>query len=198
MRGVSAGPTGAQQAEIDTALTRVADEAVPQLPRPWSRTVRAAVRSRAHDIPAAIGAQIGAALPAHAAVDRWWRIIGVVQGLLLGCALVGLGWIIALLIFGAGGVGSGVPGLFTNVWLLPWVALLMAVGLVGGWLTARICTRSVRDTSERDTETLLQDVGRRLTSVAYDLVVVPAELELAEFSRYRAELRAAAAEDLPR
>ncbi len=198
MRGVSAGPTGAQQAEIDTALTWVADEAVLQLPRPWSRTVRVAVRSRAHDIPAAIGAEIGEALPAHAAVDRWWRIIGVVQGLLLGCALVGLGWFIALLIFGAGRVGSGIPGLFTNVWLLPWVALLAAAGLVGGWLTARICTRSVRDASERDTETLLQDVGRRLTGVAYDLVVVPAELELAEFSRFRAELRAGAAEDLPR
>ena len=41
---------------------------------------RAAVRSRAADIPAAVGAEIGAALPADAAVDRWWRMIGVRAG----------------------------------------------------------------------------------------------------------------------
>ena len=191
VRGITAGPSGAQQAEIDTALTRVADDAVPQLPKPWLRTVRAALRSHAHDIPAAIGAEIGEALPAQPAVDRWWRIIGVAQGLLLGCALVGLAWFIALLIFGAGGVGSGIPGLFTNLWLLPWAALITVAGLVGGWLTARICTRSVREASERETTALQADIGQRLTRVAYDLVVAPAELELSEFSRFRAELRAA-------
>ena len=145
VRGITAGPSGAQQAEIDTALTRIADHTVPELPRPWSRTVRAAVRSRAMDVPSAIGAEIGEALPAHSVVDRWWRTVGVAQGLLLGCALVGIAWIIALLIFGAGGVGSGIPTLFTDLWLLPWAALLAVAGLVGGWLTARICTsRSVR------------------------------------------------------
>ncbi len=198
VRGITAGPSGAQQAEIDTALTRIADHTVPELPRPWSRTVRAAVRSRAMDVPPAIGAEIGEALPAHSAVDRWWRTVGVAQGLLLGCALVGLAWIIALLIFGAGGVGSGIPTLFTNLWLLPWAALLTVAGLVGGWLTARICTRSVREASERDTDVLREDIGQRLTRVAFDLVVALAELELAEFSRFRAELRAAAGDNLPR
>ncbi len=96
LRGLSAGPSGAQQAEIDNALTRVADESVPPLPRPWSRTVRAAVRSRASEVPAAVGEEIGAALPAGPVVDRWWRLIGVVQGLLLGCVLVGVVWLASL------------------------------------------------------------------------------------------------------
>ena len=78
------------------------------------------------------------------------------------------------------------------------MALLAAAGLVGGWLTARICTRSVREAAERDTKVLLDDIGRRLTRVAYDLVVVPAELELADFNHFRAELRAAEGDDLPR
>ena len=97
LRGITAGPSGAQQAEIDNALTRVADDYVPPLPRPWSRTVRAAVRSRAADVPGAVGDEIGAALPARA-VDRWWRLIGVLQGLLLGCVLVGAAWLVALLL----------------------------------------------------------------------------------------------------
>jgi hypothetical protein len=45
---------------------------------------------------------------------------------------------------------------------------------------------------------LREDIGQRLTRVAFDLVVAPAELELAEFSRFRAELRAAAGDNLPR
>src|SRR4029077_7949645 len=53
LRDVTTGPSGAQQAEIDNALTWVADSRVPELPRPWSRTVRAALRSNSEEIPAA-------------------------------------------------------------------------------------------------------------------------------------------------
>ena len=192
LRGLTAGPSGAQQAEIDNALTKVADNGVPPLPRPWSSTVRAAVRSRAEDVPAAIGAEISAALPAEAAVERWWRLIGVVQGLLLGCVLVGIAWFVALLIFGAGGVASGMPKLFSDVWLLPLPLVIVVAGLAGGWLTARVSTRAVSAAAERETETLLDDIDQRMIGVATDLVLAPAERELDELARYRAELRTAA------
>lgn len=195
LRGVTAGPAGMQQAEIDNALTQVADERVPALPKPWSRTVRTAVRSRAEDIPAAVGAEIGAALPADAAVDRWWRTIGVVQGLLLGCVLVGVAWCVALVILGLAGVGSpGMPKLFTSSWYLLWGAGLVVFGLVGGWLTARICTRAVSAAANRETDLLRRDIDERLAGVARELVLAPAELELAELDRFRDELRIAAGE----
>ena len=129
LRGITAGPSGAQQAEIDNALTQVADERVPPLPRPWSRTVRAAIRSSADDIPAALGAEIGEALPGEAVIDRWWRLIGVVQGLLLGCVLVGAAWFVAVLVIGVAGVGSGMPRLFTSSWYLLWASGMVVVGL---------------------------------------------------------------------
>ncbi len=199
VRGVTAGPSGAQQAEIDNALTQVADDRVPQLPTPWSHTVRAAVKSRADDIPAAVGAEIGAALPADTTVDRWWRMIGVVQGLLLGCVLVGVAWFVALLILGVGGVGSaGMPKLFTGSWYLLWAAGLIVVGLGGGWLTAKICTRAVSATAKREMEQLRQDIGQRIAGVAHELVVTPAELELAQLEHFRTELRIAAGAALPR
>jgi GTP-binding protein EngB required for normal cell division len=191
LHSVTAGPSGAQQAEIDNALTEVATEHVPSLPKPWSRTVRTAVRSRAADIPGAIGAELRAALPAGASADGWWRTVGVLQGLLLGCALVGAAWAVALLILGVGGVGSGVPKLFTEVWLLPVAVVMLALGLVGGWLTARICTAKVAEAAGSERDQLLEDIGDRLTGVAHDLVVGPAELELAELGRFRAELRMA-------
>ena len=193
LRGVTAGPSGMQQAEIDNALTQVADERVPSLPKPWSRTVRTAVRSKAADIPSAVSAEIGAALPADAAVDRWWRTIGVVQGLLLGCVLVGLAWSVALLILGVAGVGSAsMPRLFTTSWYLLPAGGLVVVGLVGGWLTARICTRAVSAAANREMDLLRRDIDERLTGVAREMVLAPAEQELAELDRFRAELRIAA------
>ena len=192
LRGLSAGPSGAQQAEIDNALTRVADEKVPALPSPWSRTVRAAVRSRASEVPAAVGEEISAALPAGPVVDRWWRLIGVVQGLLLGCVLVGIVWLASLIILGVAHVGSGIPTLFSDVWLLPWAAVMLIAGLSGGWLTARLGTRAVSRAAARETEDLEDDIRRRLAAVAGDLVLAPAESELDELARFRAELRAAA------
>jgi uncharacterized membrane protein len=198
LRGLTAGPSGAQQAEIDNALTKVADKDLPPLPKPWSGTVRAAVRSRAEDVPAAIGAEIGAALPADAVADRWWRLIGVVQGLLLGCVLVGIAWFVALLVLGAGGVGSGMPKLFSDVWLLPWSALAVVAGLVGGWLTARICTRAIAAAAGRETDILLDDIRQRMSGVATELVLAPAERELDELERFRTELRTAAGGSLLR
>src|SRR5215469_5596695 len=78
LRDITTGPSGAQQAEIDNALTWVADSRVPELPRPWSRTVRAALRSKAaEELPAAIAAEITGALPAGPVVERWWRLMGI-------------------------------------------------------------------------------------------------------------------------
>jgi len=192
LRDITTGPSGAQQAEIDNALTWVANSRVPELPRPWSRTVRAALRSRAEEIPAAIGAEIGGALPAATLVDGWWRLVGILQGLLLGCVIVGLAWLVALLVIGVGKVDSGVPKLFSDPWLLPWPAALIVIGLLGGWLSDRLGTRAVSEAAERETDQLLDDIYRRLTVVAQDLVVVPAERELAELRLFRTELRVAA------
>ena len=198
LKGITAGPSGVQQAEIDNTLTWVADNRVPELPRPWSRTVRAALRSRAADIPDAVSAQISAALPDGPAVEPWWRAIGMLQGLLLGFVLVGFVWLIALLVLGVGGVGGpggaapGASKLFTDTWLLPIPAAMIVVGLLGGWLTARTCTRAVSEAAERETADLLDDIHLRLTAVARNLVVVPADFELAELGVFRQELRVAA------
>ncbi len=191
LREISTGPTGAQQAEIDLALTQLADEVAPPLPPPWSRTVRAAIRSRADAIPAALGTEISDALPLERSAERWWRVVGVGQGLLLGCALVGLAWFGALLAVGVFHAGSGLPRLFSSVLLLPAAALLVIVALLGGWIMARSCSDAVSSAAETETRLLEDDIRRRMTGVAQDLVVAPADLELSELDRYRGELEVA-------
>ena len=192
LRGLTTGPSGAQQAEIDNSLTALADEVTPPLPSPWSRTVRAAVRSHAEEIPAALGAEIGAALPSESGTERWWRMAGVAQGLLLGLALVGLAWFGALLAVGVFKAATGLPWAFTRVWLLPVAAALVAVALIVGWQLARRCTEAVHLAAERESDLLVDDIRRRMAGVAHDLVVAPAEGELLELERFRVELDVAA------
>ncbi|HEU5419627.1 MAG TPA: GTPase [Streptosporangiaceae bacterium] len=191
LRGVTTGPSGAQQAEIDNALTQLADEVGPGLPRPWSQTVRAAIRSRAEAIPGALGAQIGEALPAENSIPAWWRTIGVWQGLLLGCVIVGIAWVASILVFGVFGVASGVPRLFSDDALLPLIVILIAAMLVLGWLTASACVNAVRNAAIGENEQVAEAMQERMASVAQELVVAPAQQELSELERFRAELRVA-------
>jgi GTP-binding protein EngB required for normal cell division len=191
LRGVTAGPSGAQQAEIDNALTQLADEVGPGLPRPWSHTIRTAIRSRAADIPGALGERIGAALPAENEIADWWRAIGVWQGLLLGSVIVGIAWIVAIIIFGVFHAGGNVPRLFSSVSLLPLIAILIAAMLVLGWLTASACVNTVRTAAIRENEQVAEDMQHRMADVAQNMVIAPAQQELSELDRFRAELRVA-------
>lgn len=192
LRSMSAGPSGAQQADIDKALTKLADEVGPPLPKPWSQTVRAAVRSQAEEIPAALGTVMGESLPPEDKIMPWWRVIGALQGLLLGCVIVSLIWILALLVFGVFHVVSSPPRLFGDASLLPWIVVMIAAFLILGWLIASGCMNIVRAAAEREREQVQQTMRTGIAAVARDMVVIPTEQELAEFGRFRTEYQVAA------
>jgi GTP-binding protein EngB required for normal cell division len=192
LRAVAAGPSGAQQAEIDNALTLLADEVAPQLPEPWSRTARAAVRSRAEEIPGALGTVMGESLPPENKVATWWRFVAGWQGLLLGSVIVGLAWMAAIVVFGVFHVGNNVPRLFGDVSLLIWIGAMIAAMLLLGALTASSCLNLVRAAAADESRQVSGTMRERMAAVAIQMVVIPAELELSELVRFRDELRAAA------
>ncbi len=193
LRSVTAGPSGAQQPEIDNALTAVADKVGLPLPMPWSQTVRSAARSMATDVPGALGASMGEALPVENEIAGWWRLIGAWQGLLLGCIIVGVAWLGVIVAFGVLDVGGHVPSrLFDDVSLLPWIGLMIAAILVLGWLTASGCMNLVRVAAEREQQRVEAAMRSAMATVARDLVVLPIEQELFEFQRFTEELRVAA------
>jgi hypothetical protein len=192
LKSMAAGPSGAQQADIDSALTKLADDVGGPLPKPWSQTTRAAVRSRAEEIPAAIGTAMGESIPEENKIMLWWRLVGALQGLLLGCVIVSLLWIVALTIFGVFRAAGSVPQLFGDASLLPWVLILCAAFLILGWLTATGCMNLVRSAAGRERELLLETIHDRIRTVAAEMVLAPADRELAEYQRFRGELRVAA------
>jgi len=192
LRAVAAGPSGAQQAEIDNALTLLADKVGPPLPEPWSQTARAAVRSRAEEIPGALGALMGEALPPENKVATWWRFVAAWQGLLLGSVIVGLAWIGAIVAFGVFHIGNNVPRLFDDVSLLAWLSAMIVAMLLLGALTASASLNMVRAAAEDESRQVSSLMRERMAAVAREMVVIPTELELCELERFRDELRAAA------
>jgi hypothetical protein len=191
LRGASAGSTGAQQAEISNAITAFAGEAGLGLPGLWQASVRHAARSNAAEVPAALGAAIGGALPRENKVAPWWRTVAAWQGLLLGAAAVGLAWLLAILVLGVFKAAPHAAPLLRDAGLLPWVALMVAAALLLGWLTANgSMTLAVRE-AEREREHAEQQMRAGIADVAHRLVVAPVEQELSEFGRFHDELAVA-------
>jgi hypothetical protein len=191
LRSVSAGPAGAQQAEIDNALTKFGDGLADPLPKPWSHTVRTAIRSRADRIPAAVGGAIGDALPAEDSVRWWWRLAGLWQGLLLGLAALAAVWLVVITIFGVFHAVSGVAFALRDTTALPWIAGAGVAALALGAGTAALSMSSVRRSAVRENARVAKDMRGRIGEVAQEMVILPAEQELSEYDRYRDEVRIA-------
>ena len=191
LRGVSAGPAGAHGAEIDNAITALADDAGAELPAPWPATVRSAARSRVTDIPAGLGAAIAQALPAENSALPWWRLVAAWQGLLLGGAVAGLAWVGMLIAVGVFHASRHAALLFSDVMLLPWVAVMVAAILLLGWLTATGSMTLVVRAAERERERAEQDMRAGIADVARQMVVTPVEQELSTYARFREELAVA-------
>jgi len=192
LRSMTSGPSGAQQAQIDRALTDLADEVGRPLPRAWSQTSRAAVRSRAGQVPAAIGAAMAESLPDEKKITPWWRFAGALQGLLIGCEVVSLAWIAALIVVGVFHAAPAAPRMFGDISLIPWILIMIGAFLLLGWLTASGCMNLVRAAAEHEGARVRHAMREKIGIAARQLVIGPAERELGEFERFRGEFRVAA------
>jgi len=191
LRAVSTGPAGAHQASIDNALTEFGDRLAEPLPKPWSQTIRTVARSRADEIPAAVGEAIGGALPDEDSVEGWWRLAGLAQGVLLGAVAIGLGWCVAVLVLGVFGAGSGLPSLLSSPIMVLWALLLAGAALGLGAGTALVCLSLVKQRALNETAALTVTIRQRIEGVTEELAIVPAEQELSDFARFREEFELA-------
>lgn len=184
----------AQRPDIDNAINVFAKEAGGSLPEPWSRTVRAAARSRADEAQSALGTAVARGLPPRDKVTGWWRLIALAQLLLMALTLVGLLWIVLILAFGGSGASGGShksSSLISDVSLTPWLGVMVVALLLLGWLIASWCQNMVVLAADREREQAVRDILARIAAVANDLVLVPVGRELGDYERFRTELAAA-------
>ncbi|HME64317.1 MAG TPA: hypothetical protein VKG61_05425, partial [Streptosporangiaceae bacterium] len=184
----SADAVQAQRSDIDNAITVFADEVGGSLPEPWSRTVRAAARSRADDAQAALGEAVARGLPPRDKVTGWWRLIALVQWLLMLLTLAGLVWIALILSLHGSHKSSS---LISTTSLVPWLAVMVVALLLLGWLVESWCQNMVVLAADREREQANQAIMARIAAVTSDVVLAPAGRELADYERFRAELAVA-------
>ena len=178
----------AQRPEIDNSITVFADEVGGSLPEPWSRTVREAARSRAGEAQAALGAAVAQGLPSRDKVTGWWRLIALVQWLLMLLTVAGLVWIVLILSLHGSHKSSS---LISDTSLVPWLAVMVVALLLLGWLIESWCQNMVVLAADREREQANQAIMSRVAAVTSDLVLAPTGRELAEYERFRTELAAA-------
>jgi GTP-binding protein EngB required for normal cell division len=190
-RKLLAGDAGdvaqAQRSEIDNAITVFADEVGGSLPEPWSLTVRAAARSRANEAQAALGAAVAQGLPSRDKVTGWWRLIALVQWLLMLLTVAGLVWIALILSLHGSHKSSS---LISDTSLVPWLAVMVVALLLLGWLIESWCRNMVVLAADREREQANQAIMSRITAATGDLVLAPTGRELADYEHFRAALAA--------
>ena len=180
----------AQRSDIDNAINVFAGEVGSSLPEPWSRTVRAAARSRADEAQSALGTAVAQGLPSRDKVTGWWRLVALAQWLLMALTLAGLVWIVLILALGGSGAGHK-SSPFNDTALAPWLGIMVVALLLLGWLISSWCQNMVVLAADHEREQAVRDILARIGTVANDLVVVPVGRELRDYERYRTELAAA-------
>ena len=189
----AAAGAGAQQPDIDSAITVFADEVGGTLPAPWMRTVRAAARSRAGEIPRALSAAVSECMPARDKVSAVWKLIRAWQWALIALAAAGAAWTGLIVAIGVLHAVRPPPSpLLGTAGLLPWLGGGTAAMLLLGWLTASCCRSLVSASAQRERERTEAAMRSRIGAVAREMVVLPAARELGEYVRFCTELAAVA------
>ncbi len=181
----------AQRSDIDNAINVFANEVGGSLPEPWSRTVRAAARSRADEAQLALGTAVAQGLPRRDKVTGWWRLVALAQWLLMALTLTGLIWIVLILASGESSGARKSPSLINDVSLAPWLGVIVVALLLLGWLISSWCQNMVVLAADREREQAVRDILARIATVTNDLVVNPVGRELGAYERFRTELAAA-------
>jgi GTP-binding protein EngB required for normal cell division len=198
---VAGDPPQAQRSDIDNAITTFADalqagEGGSSLPEPWSRTVRAAARSRASEAQGALGAAVARGLPSRAKVTGWWRLIALVQGLLMLLAVAGVAWIGVILAFGEFHAShKATSSLISDVSLIPWLAVMVFALLLLGSLTSSWCQNMVVLAADRERDQATHAIRSRIAAVTREIVLVPVGTELGDYDHFRNQLAVARGQD---
>jgi hypothetical protein len=150
--------------------------------------VRAAARSRANEAQAALGAAVARGLPSRDKVTGWWRLIALVQWLLILLTVAGLVWIALILSLHGSHKSSS---LVSATSLVPWLGVMVVALLLLGWLVESWCQNMVVLAADREREQANQAIMARIAAVTSDLVLAPAGRELADYERFCAELAVA-------
>ncbi|WP_018658508.1 hypothetical protein [Actinomadura flavalba] len=192
LRGAFTGPVGAQQGDVDNALAGVTAGFTDDLPDVWARSVRAAARTHAAELPEDLGAALREAVPTFNQVPRWWWLVKTWQYFLVLVAVLGVAWIGLLVAFGLFELGGADPHpLLGEAGLIPYVAVVAICALGMGWLTSSACRNMVALSSGKHGDRMERHMREQIEQVADHKVIRCVADELTHYTRFRDDVEAA-------
>ncbi|BBY17069.1 GTPase [Mycolicibacterium litorale] len=177
-------PSGsaASRAGVDSAVRALADTASDGLPAPWPRIMREAARSRSDAVPDALDRAVGGADLGMARQPRWWRLIGLLQWLLVAVAVAGGVWLGVLAVLAYLQIDLDAPSL--GPFALPTVLLIG--GLALGLLLRIVVRPFVALGAARRRRRVAAELNRRIDGVAEEFVLAPLRQELSRYGQLSA------------
>ncbi len=180
--------TSVQRARVDSAVRAVADDVAGELSPPWATAVRRASVARLPDLNDALDRVVASTDLGVSRTPLWWRLVRVLQWLLLLTAFAGGLWLGVLVVLGYLQVPEPTTPDYGGL-PVPTLMLLggAAMGVVLGLLSrvfVRWSARSRARTAEKRLRSALAEVTDRL-------VVEPIEAEVAAYRSVREGLAAA-------
>ena len=174
--------TPVQRARVDTAVRAVADDVAAELSPPWAESVRRASVSRMPDLNDALDAAVANTDLGVSRVPVWWRVVRVVQWLLLLAAVTGAVWLTTLAVLGYLQVAKPAT---PSVLGVPLPTLLLLGGIVVGVLLAALCRVLVRWSARGKAHSVDRKLRSAIDDVTERLVVEPMEAEVEAYRTSR-------------
>jgi energy-coupling factor transporter ATP-binding protein EcfA2 len=171
-----AEPAQAQRSAARLAARTLGGRAAEGLPEPWASAVTTAARSRLSELPYALEEAVGRADLQARRTPVWWRVIGVLQWLLLAAAVGGVGWLLTGFLIARLGTDHVRPAVVAG-------AALVA-GLLLPLLTMPFVALGARRARRRATDRL----RAALAEVTSEYVLRPVRERLGRYSAAREAL----------
>ena len=171
-----------QRARVDSAVRAVADDVADQLSAPWAASVRRASVARMNDLNDALDAAVGGTDLGVSRVPLSWKLIRVVQWLLVAAAAAGVVWLTALAVMGY--LNTARPAT-PSVLGVPLPTLLLVGGVVLGLVLAGASRLVVRLTARGKARTADRRLRAAITDVTERLVTEPMEAEVEAYRTAR-------------
>jgi len=182
-------PSDVQRAQVATAARRLADGAADGLPAPWPRLVRESATARDDEVADWLDRAVAGA-DLHVSRPRWWRLAGLIQRLLAFAVLAGMLWLLGLAVLGYLRIDDVIPvPELRDVPIPTWLLLGGALAGIALAFLARLMTGAG---ARRRSRAAARSLRKQVEEVGQELVISPAEAELAAHRALCAAIEAAA------
>jgi GTP-binding protein EngB required for normal cell division len=176
--------TPAARAAVELATRRVGDRAGEGLPAPWADAVADAATPPGPELADSLD-QAVMRTPLRARDPLWWSVLGYAQTVLALASVVGLVWLVVLGVVG----WLQLPEIGTpRLGPLPWPFVLLAGGLLLGWLLALVARAFAKVGARRRADLIGGRLREAVDGVARAKIIAPVQEVLRRHASTRGHL----------